>query len=118
MYSSTLWLKTAIDTIALGRPLTCPPGYSTTLLRAPEAFEDEEVRELVRELGSSDPADLRGVSNWLDYEERMRFITANFMIYQAVTQMFDKPRFKRGRLRGRPQAIRILPNLTFHKVAL
>ncbi len=100
MYSSTLWLKTAIDTVALGRPLTCPPGYSTTLLRAPEAFEDEEVRELVRELGSSDPADLRGVSNWLDYEERMRFITANFMIYQPLTQMFDKPRFKRRRLRG------------------
>ena len=42
MYSSTLWLKTAIDTVALGRRLTCPPGYSTTLLRAPEAFEDEE----------------------------------------------------------------------------
>jgi hypothetical protein len=48
----------------------------------------------------------------------MRFITAYFMIYQPVTQMFDKPRFKRRRLRGRPQAIGILPNLTFHKVAL
>jgi hypothetical protein len=48
----------------------------------------------------------------------MRFIAAYFRIYQPVTQMFDKPRFKRRRLRGRPQAIGILPNLTFHKVAL
>ena len=48
----------------------------------------------------------------------MRFITAYFMIYHQVTQMFDKPRFKRSRLRGRLQAIGILPNLTFHKVTL
>jgi hypothetical protein len=116
MYSNTLWLKTAIDTVALGRPLTCPPGHSTTLLRAPDEFEDKSVRELVREFGPSDPADLQGVSNWLDYEERMRFITAYFMIYQQITQMFEKPRFKRKRLRGRPQALGILPNLTFRKV--
>ena len=74
------------------------------------------MHELVREFGPSDPADLQGVSNWLDYEERMRFITAYFMIYQQITQMFEKPRFKRKRLRGRPQAIGILPNLTFRKV--
>src|ERR1035438_4456148 len=48
----------------------------------------------------------------------VRFIAAYFRISQPVTQMFDKPRFKRRRLRGRPQAIGILPNLTFHKVAL
>jgi hypothetical protein len=52
------------------------------------------------------------------YEERMRFITVYFMIYHQVTQMFDKPRFKRSRLRGRLQAIGTLPNLTFHKVTL
>jgi hypothetical protein len=118
MYSSTLSLKTAIDTIALGRPLTCPPGYRTTLLRAPDAFEDEEVRQLVREFGPSDPADLKGVSNWLDYKERMRFITAYFMIYQQITQMFDEPHFKHRRLRGRRPARGILPRLTFRKVTL
>ena len=48
----------------------------------------------------------------------MRFITAYFMIYHQVTQMFDKPRFKRRRLRRRSQVIGILPNLTFHKVTL
>jgi hypothetical protein len=118
MYSGTLSLKTAIGTVALGRPLTCPPGYSTTLLRAPEEFEDDEVRELVREFGPRDPADLQGVPNWLDYEERMRFITAYFMIYQQITRMFDKPRFKRKRLWGRPQRTGILPQLTFRKVTL
>jgi hypothetical protein len=118
MYSGTLWLKTAIDTVALGRPLACPQGHRTTLLHTPEAFEDEEVRELVREFGPADLADLQGVSNWLDYKERMRFITAYFMIYQQITQMFEKPRFKRKRLRGRPQAPGILPHLKFRTVLL
>ena len=68
--------------------------------------------------GRGIPADIKGVPNWLDYEERMRFITAYFMIYQQITRMLDKPRFKRKRLRGRPRGTGILPNLTFRKVTL
>src|SRR5215469_7142885 len=88
MYSKTLSLKTAIDTIVLGQPLLLPRGYNPpALLRPASAFQSAEVRALVERYGPADPADLKGVSNWLNYEERMRFIVAYFMAYQQIKQM-------------------------------
>ena len=40
------------------------------------------LADLVQEFWPPDLTDLKGVSNWLNYKERMHFITAYFMIYQ------------------------------------
>jgi hypothetical protein len=111
MYSKTLWLKTAVTTVALGQPLLLPPRYDPPqLLRAASTFESEDVARLVQRYGPANPAQLKGVSDWLDYDERMRFIVAYFMTYQQIKQMFDEPRFKRPR----PRPGRYLGNPKFH----
>jgi hypothetical protein len=113
MYSKTLWLKTAITTVALGQPLALPPEYGPPQLRrAASTFESADVARLVQRYGPADPAQLNGVSNWLDYDERMRFIVAYFMTYQQIGPMFDEPRLKRPRSRrgrnlGNPQIRRV-----------
>jgi hypothetical protein len=118
MYSKSLWLKTAVDTIALGRPLILPKGYSPALLRPATTFSSEQVTDLVRRYGPADPADLKGVSNWLNYDERMQFIVAYFMGYQQIRQMFDEPRFRRKRHWKKPRLIDPLGDLEFHRVTL
>jgi hypothetical protein len=118
MYSNTLWLKTAVDTIMLSKPLIPPPGSSPALLRAATTFESPEVAELVRRYGPLDPADLRGVSNWLDYQERMRFIVTYFMGYQQVTKMFDAPPFRPKRSWLKPQMTEQLGELQFREIEL
>lgn len=113
MYSKTLWLKTAITTVALGQPLLLPPGYGPPqLLRAASTFESEDVARLVQQYGPTDPARLEGVSNWLDYDERMRFIVAYFMTYQQIKQMFEEPKFKQPK----PRRGRDLGNPGFHSM--
>jgi hypothetical protein len=93
-YSRTLWIKTAVDTIMLSRPLTVPRSGNLALLRPAEEFKTREVADLVARYGPPDPRALQGVANWLDYEERMRFIVAYFMGYQQVPRMFDEPSYK------------------------
>jgi hypothetical protein len=113
MYSKTLWLKTAITTVALSQPLVLPPEYGPPqLLRAASTFESPDVARLVQRYGPTDPAQLQGVSNWLDYDERMRFIVAYFMTYQQIKEMFEEPRLKRpkpkpGRYLGHPTTRRV-----------
>lgn len=117
MYSKTLWLKTAVSTIALGRPLI-PPQRTSPLLRPASTFKIKEVSDLVQRYGPSDPADLKGVSNWLDYEERMRFIVAYFMAYQPIEQMFDEPRFRLKRRWKASRPLDPLGDLEIRKVPL
>lgn len=96
MYSKTLWLKTAVDTIMLSKPMIFfPPGSNPSLVRKASTFECEEVGKLVRKYGPENPANSPGVANWLGYEERMRFIVTYFMGYQQIKEMFEKPRIKR-----------------------
>jgi hypothetical protein len=115
MYSKTLWLKTAITTVALGQPLRLPPGYGPPpMLRAVSTFECEDVARLVQRYGPANPAQLKGVSDWLDYDERMRFIVAYFMTYQRIKPMFDEPRLKRPK----PKRGRDLGNPQFRSVTL
>jgi hypothetical protein len=115
MYSKSISLKTAINTIMLSRPLLLPQGDSSpALLRPPTAFQSDEVRALVQQYGPADPADLKGVSDWLNYEERMRFIVAYFMAYQQIKQMFEEPQFKSQRFRAKPHTARI-SELEFHE---
>ena len=118
MYSKTLWLKTAVDTIMLSKPLIPPQGGSPALLRAATTFSSPEVAELVRRYGPPDPADLKGVSNWLDYAERMRFIVTYFMGYQQVAKMFDAPPFRPKRSWLKPQTTEQLGELQFREIEL
>ena len=118
MYSRTLWIKTAVDTVMLSRPLTVPRGGNAALLRPADTFKTPEVADLVARYGPPDPGALQGVANWLDYGERMRFIVAYFMAYQQVPQMFDQPPFKRSRAWRKPQATEPLDKLEFRTVPL
>ncbi|GEM_PF-6024972 len=118
MYSRTLWLKTAVDTIMLNKPLNFPQGKTPPLLRAASTFQTKEVADLVQQYGPPDPADLKGVSNWLDYNERMRFIVTYFMIYQQIEQMFHEPPFKRRRHWKKPHIIDPLGRLEFRTIPL
>ena len=79
----------------LSQPLTVPRGVSPVLLRPAATFKTPEVADLVARYGPPDPRALKGVANWLDYDERMLFIVAYFMGYQQVPQMLDQPRYKR-----------------------
>lgn len=118
MYSRNLSLKTAIDTISLGRPIVSPHGYSTPLLRNASTFMSEDVAALVRQYGPADPANLKGVSNWLGYKERMSFIVAYFMVYQKIEQMFHLPQLAPKRSRGKPHLLDPLGDLDIRKVTL
>ena len=118
MYSRTLWIKTAVDTVMLSRPLTLPRGVSPAMLRPAATFRTREVADLVARYGPPDPRALKGVANWLDYGERMRFIVAYFMGYQQVPQMFDQPRYKRSRSWRKPPTTEPLGRLEFRTVPL
>lgn len=118
MYSRTLWLKTAVDTIMLGRPLNFPQGKTPPLLRAASTFKTKEVADLIQQYGPPDPAASEGVSNWLDYTERMRFIVTYFMVYQQIEQMFHEPPFKRRRRWKKPHIIDPLGRLEFRTILL
>ena len=118
MYSRTLWIKTAVDTIMLSQPLTVPRAGNPALLRPADTFGTREVADLVARYGPPDPRALKGVANWLDYEERMRFIVAYFMGYQQVPQMFDEPRYKPKRSWRKPAATEPLDRLEFRTVPL
>jgi hypothetical protein len=118
MYSRTLWIETAVDTVMLSRPLTVPRGGNAALLRQAGTFKTPEVAGLVGRYGPPDPGVLTGVANWLDYDERMRFIVAYFMAYQQVPRMFDQPRYKRSRAWRKPPATEPLDKLEFRTVPL
>jgi hypothetical protein len=72
----------------------------------------------VARFGPPDPRYLRGVANWLDYKERMRFIVTYFMGYQQVPQMFDKPRYKPKKSWRKPPTTEPLDRLEFCTVSL
>jgi hypothetical protein len=118
MYSRTLWIKTAVDTIMLGKPLNFPQGSTPPLLRAASTFQNKEVADLIQQYGPPDPTALKGVSNWLDYTERMRFIVTYFMVYQQIEQMFHEPLFKPRRRWRKPHIIDPLGCLEFRTVPL
>jgi hypothetical protein len=119
VYSRSLWLKTAVSTIMLSKPLITPPGGNRLLLRPAATFESQDVRELVQQYGPPDTTKLTGVANWLDYNERMRFIVTYFMLYQQVQKMFEEPHYKQpGLSRRKPRAVKLTGQLVFKSVRL
>jgi hypothetical protein len=114
LYSRGLWLKTAVSTILLSKPLITPPGGNQVLLRPAGTFESQQVAELVQRYGPPDTTKLTGVANWLDYNERMRFIVAYFMLYQQIQKMFEEPHYKQPRpSRRQPRAVKQVGQLVF-----
>jgi hypothetical protein len=119
MYSRSLWLKTAVSTIMLSKPLITPPGGNRSLLRPAATFESQDVRELVQQYGPPDATKLTGVANWLDYNERMHFIVTYFMLYQQIQKMFEEPHYKQPGLSWRkPRAVELTGQLVFKSVRL
>jgi hypothetical protein len=119
VYSRSLWLKTAISTIMLSKPLVTPRGGNLSLLRPAATFKSQQVAELVQRYGPPDITKLTGVANWLDYQERMRFIITYFMLYQQIQKMFEEPRYKQPRRsRRKPRVVEEVGRLTFKPVEL
>jgi hypothetical protein len=119
LYSETLSLRTAVNTIMLGKPLIFfPAGRRPPLLRAAATFTAPGVGALVEQYGPPDPAALKGVADWLNYDHRMRFIVAYFMGYQQVAEMFDKPRIRPHRSWLKPSTGDPLAQLQFRSVML
>jgi hypothetical protein len=119
MSSRRLWLRTAVNTIMLSRPLMAPPSGNLRLLRPAEDFECPQVTALVKEYGPPDTKKLTGVADWLDYDKRMSFIVAYFMLYQQVPKMFNVRPYKKPRLSWRkPRAVAPLGRLVFNPVEL
>jgi len=118
VYSRGLWLRTAISTIMLSKPLMTPHGGDGSLLRPAATFKSQQVAKLVEQYGP-DPTELTGVANWLDYRERMRFIVTYFMLYQQIQKMFEEPPYKPPRpSRRKPRAVEPVGQLVFKQVKL
>jgi hypothetical protein len=119
MYSKRLWLRTAVNTIMLGRPLMFPRSGNLRLLRPAEDFECPQVADLVKRYGPPDTTKLTGVVNWLDYDERMRFIVTYFMLYQQVQEMSDVPPYRQLKpSRRKPRDVELVARLEFRQVTL
>jgi hypothetical protein len=87
-YTRVLVVDTPIGPVRMAKPLVPPPTFRTELASP----TDPTVRSLVERFRpASAPDSHSGVVDWLDYDERMRFIVGYFMMYQNVPQMFDPP---------------------------
>jgi hypothetical protein len=90
VFSRMLILDIPLRQIFLGKKLTVPRGHQAALLNGQFAPEVQALVERFHRPGGRDR--LSGAANWLDYEERMRFIVSYFMIYQhGEPTMFDPP---------------------------
>ena len=88
LYCRVLALETAVARVWLSKPLQPLPDRPAPLL---EPFTLPEVQALVDcfRPPAAEPAlsPDRGVSDWLDYRDRMRFIVGYFLIYGSVPEM-------------------------------
>ncbi|MFB4314115.1 hypothetical protein [Actinomadura sp. 21ATH] len=82
-------MRTPLGSFRLGRPLPPPRRAATEPLWAP--FKDADVRELVERFVPDPERATDGVTDWLDFDDRMRFIATFFRLYLAVPELFDPP---------------------------
>lgn len=82
-------MRTPVGTLRLGRPLRPPAGVDPDLMRTP--IQHPEVRRLVNGFVPDPDRATAGVTNWLDYRERMRYIVTFFRMYHAAPQLLDPP---------------------------
>jgi hypothetical protein len=110
LYTRVLSLDIPPGSIYLARELVPPPGSADPLPL--ETQSNDDVRQLVERFRRrSDPERNRGVVNWLDYGDRMRFIVGYFMVYQKVQAMFRPPFPQTSRRHRIRRAVSRLPSM-------
>ncbi|MFI0350780.1 hypothetical protein [Actinomadura sp. 9N407] len=82
-------MVTPIGRIRLGRPLPPPRRAATEPLWAP--IRDADVRKLIEDYVPDPERAADGVTDWLDFDDRMRFIVAFFRTYLTVPELFAAP---------------------------
>ncbi|HZB32498.1 MAG TPA: hypothetical protein VE465_20235 [Streptosporangiaceae bacterium] len=82
-------MRTPAGTVRLGKPMRPPRGVDPDLLRAP--IRHPEVRRLVECFVPDPERATAGVTNWLDYRERMRYIVTYFRVYHTAPELLDPP---------------------------
>ncbi|MFC7583983.1 hypothetical protein ACFQYP_09635 [Nonomuraea antimicrobica] len=83
-------VRTPLSDIKVGRPLTAPAGVDPAQVWAP--IRNERVRKLAEEFITEDQAaSTAGVTDWVSYPDRMRFIVSYFRVYQRVDALYQVP---------------------------
>ncbi|HEX6467709.1 MAG TPA: hypothetical protein VF069_01340 [Streptosporangiaceae bacterium] len=84
-----MFMRTPVGVVRLGRPLRPPQGVDPDLMRTP--IKHPEVRRLVDRFVPDPERATAGVTNWLDYRERMRYIVTFFRMYHTAPQLLEPP---------------------------
>ena len=84
-------IVTPVGKVYVGRALSLPDSGSPVLRDTEPNQYEGDVRELVDRFHPSRERRFDGVVNWLDYDDRMRFIVSYFVLYQQVPRMRDLP---------------------------
>ncbi len=74
--------------VVVGRPLTRPANRPSPLL---DTITDARAASVIDRFHTNPQTRLDGARDWLDYDDRMRFIVSYFMIFQNDERMFDDP---------------------------
>jgi hypothetical protein len=82
-------MRTPLGTARLGKPLRPPYGVDADLIRVP--IQHPEVRRLVDRFVPDKERATAGVTDWLDYRERMRYIVTYFRLYHTASELLDPP---------------------------
>ncbi|MEV0826037.1 hypothetical protein [Nonomuraea rubra] len=83
-------VATPLSDVKVGKPLTAPAGVDLAEAWAP--IQNEKVRKLAEEFITEDQeASTVGVTDWVSYPDRMRFIVSYFRVYQRVDALYRVP---------------------------
>jgi hypothetical protein len=83
-------VSTPLSDIKVGKALTAPAGVD--MEQAWRPIQHEKVRKLAEEFIPDDVTEATaGVTNWVSYPDRMRFIVSYFRTYQRVGALYDLP---------------------------
>ncbi|GAA2211850.1 hypothetical protein GCM10009850_073110 [Nonomuraea monospora] len=83
-------VATPLSDVKVGKPLTAPAGVDMAKAWVP--IQNERVRKLAEEFITEDQeASTAGVTDWVSYPDRMRFIVSYFRVYQTVDALYRVP---------------------------
>ncbi|AQZ60844.1 unnamed protein product [[Actinomadura] parvosata subsp. kistnae] len=83
-------VATPLSDVKVGKPLTAPAGVDLAKVWVP--IQNEKVRKLAEEFITEDQeASTAGVTDWVSYPDRMRFIVSYFRVYQTVDALYRVP---------------------------
>ena len=88
-YVRALALRIPGGQVVVGCPLERPASPPSPLF---DGITDGRAATTIARFHTDAQSRLDGARDWLDYEDRMRFIVSYFMIYQNDERMFDDPR--------------------------